>query len=400
MSGTTANGGKRNLLIVFSIILLVGMGEELWVRFLPQYLENLGGSVWVVAAYGVLYSLLDGVYQYPGGWIADHLGRRRALTMFTLAAAAGYSMCLLPGWPWVLFATFLVMAWDALTLPALFATVADNLPPARRATGFAVQSIVRRIPTIVAPPLGGLLVAWLGLVEGVRLGLALTVALGLVAAVVVAAGYRDNTVRPSKRVAALDMWRGLDGRLKTLLVSDVLSRWAEGIPRVFVVIFCLGPLAVSPIEFGWLIAIQRTTNVLVYVPLAPLADRMNRKPFVLATFLFFALFPLMLAHANGFAGAVAAFLVAGLWEVGEPARKALIVDLADPALRGRSVGIYYLARNLAVFPAALVGGILWQTIGPRAMLHVAFAVGLVGFVFFAVWGPTERPTVAESGGAS
>src|SRR5262249_52034494 len=155
-----------NLRIVFSIILLVGMGEELWVRFLPQYLENLGGGVWVVATYGALYSLLDALYQYPGGWIADHLGRRRALTMFTLAASAGYALCLLPAWPWVLVATFLVMAWDSLTLPALFATVADNLPPAQRATGFGVQSILRRIPTIVAPPLGGLLVASLGLVEG------------------------------------------------------------------------------------------------------------------------------------------------------------------------------------------------------------------------------------------
>jgi MFS family permease len=356
--------------------------------------------VWVVAVYGALYHLLDALYQYPGGWIADHLGRRRALTIFTLAACAGYALCLLPGWPWVLFATFLVMAWDTLTQPALFATIADNLPNTQRATGFGVQSIVRRIPTIVAPPLGGLLVAALGLIDGVRLGLAVTVALGLVAAVLVGRGYRDNVARPNARVPVLGVWRNLDRRLKTLLVSDILSRWAEGIPRVFVVIFCLGTLGVSPVQFGWLITLQRVTNVVVYIPLAPLSDRMNRKPFVLATFLFFALFPLVLAHAGGLPGALVAFFIAGLCEVGEPARKALIVDLADPARRARAVGIYYLARNLAVFPSAVVGGILWQTVGPWAMLHAAFAVGVVGFVWFAVLGPAERPTTHLSRGAS
>jgi MFS family permease len=398
--GIRVGNGKRNLLIVFSIILLVGMGEELWVRFLPQYLEDLGGGVWVVAAYGALYNLLDALYPYPGGWIADHLGRRRALALFSLAASAGYALCLLPGWPWVLFATFLVMAWDSLTQPALFASVADNLPRTQRATGFGVQSIIRRIPTIVAPPLGGLLVAALGLVNGVRVGLVVTVVLAIAAAVLVGRGYRDNVARQKTRVPVFQVWQGLDRRLKTLLVSDILSRWAEGIPRVFVVLFCLGSLGISPIQFGWLITLQRVTNVLVYVPLAPLSDRMNRKPFVLATFLFFALFPLVLAQSSGFAGTLAAFLIAGLWEAGEPARKALIVDLADPALRARAVGTYYLARNLAVFPSALIGGILWETVGPLAMLYVAFAVGLVGFFFYAVWGPAEKPAVSDPGGES
>src|SRR5688572_4260919 len=82
-------GLERNILVVLAVVLVVGLGEELWVRFLPQYLGLLGG-VWAVSAYGTLYSLLDAVYQYPGGWLADRLGRRRALMAFTLAATAGY----------------------------------------------------------------------------------------------------------------------------------------------------------------------------------------------------------------------------------------------------------------------------------------------------------------------
>jgi MFS family permease len=380
-------GLERNILVMLGIILLVGLGEELWVRFLPQYLVVLGAGTWGVAAYGALKDLLDAVYQYPGGWLADHLGRRRALMLFTLVAAVGYGVYLLaPSWEWILLGTVLVMAWDSLTLPALFAVVADTLPQNRRATGFGMQSLLRRVPTIVAPPVGGALVLGLGFAAGMQVGLALTVGLALLAVWLVARFYHELRPQPGPPVPAIRLWRETDPRLKRLLLADCLARWAEGIPRVFVPLYVLDVLGLSPLAFGWLIVLQRVTNVAVYVPLAPMSDRMNRKPFVLTTFAFFALFPLVLVMANGLAGAALAFVVAGLWEIGEPARKALIVDLAHESVRGRAIGLYYLLRNLSVFPTALVGGLIWSTLGPQYVFYSAFGVGVLGFLVYALWG--------------
>lgn len=383
-------GLERNILVMLGIILLVGLGEELWVRFLPQYLVVLGAGTWGVAAYGALRDLLDAIYQYPGGWLADHLGRRRALMFFTSTAAVGYGIYLVaPTWEWILLGTFLVMAWDSLTLPALFAVVADTLPRNRRATGFGMQSLLRRIPTIVAPPLGGAMVIHLGFAAGMDVGLTLTVVLALLAVWLVARFYREVQPTAGPSVPAIRLWREMDPRLKRLLLADCLSRWAEGIPRVFVVLYVLNVLGISPLAFGWLIVLQRVTNVAVYLPLAPLSDRMNRKPFVLVTFAFFALFPLMLVTANGLVGAALAFFVAGLWEIGEPARKALIVDLAHETLRGRAIGMYYLLRNLSVFPTALVGGLIWSTLGPQFVFYVAFGIGVLGFLAYAFWGADD-----------
>ncbi len=122
---------------------------------------------------------------------------------------------------------------------------------------------------------------------------------------------------------------------------------------------------------------------------------MNRKPFVLVTFAFFALFPLALVSVGGFLGAAVAFVVAGLWEVGEPARKSLIMDLASPAARGRAVGLYYLVRGLAVFPAALVGGWLW-TFGPTWPFYAAFLIGVAGLLVYAAWGPGDAERSPDS----
>ena len=104
-------GLERNILVMLAVIVVVGLGEELWSRFMPKYLEVLGAGTWVIAAYGTLKDILDAVYQYPGGWIADKVGRRKALIVFTLIAMAGYSIYALSGsWIWILIGTVFVMA--------------------------------------------------------------------------------------------------------------------------------------------------------------------------------------------------------------------------------------------------------------------------------------------------
>ena len=99
---------------------------------------------------------------------------------------------------------------------------------------------------------------------------------------------------------------------------------------------------------------------------------------VVVSFVFFALFPLLLVSAQGPVGLVAALLCAGLRELGEPARKVLIVDLAAADQRGRMVGVYYCTRGLMVMPASLIGGLLWQ-LAPRTLFLVAGVICLRGW---------------------
>src|SRR5205823_8032632 len=117
-------------------------------------------------------------YQYPGGWIGDRYGRRRALLLFVSLAVVGYALYwLAPSWPFIFAGLVFVMAWSSMASPTLFAVVGDALPKGRRVLGFTVQSILRRIPIAIAPTLGGLAIAAYGLRGGVHLGLAITLTL-------------------------------------------------------------------------------------------------------------------------------------------------------------------------------------------------------------------------------
>jgi MFS family permease len=132
-----------------------------------------------------------------------------------------------------------------------------------------------------------------------------------------------------------------------------------------------------------LVAILFTTTLIIYVPAAKAADRVGRRPFIITTFCAFALYPLAVIAAHDFTGLVIAFIIGGLREIGEPARKAMIVDFAHPQLRARTVGLYYLLRSFAITPAAAVGGLLWK-VSPQTPFVIAGTFGIAGtFLFIA-----------------
>ena len=276
----------------------------------------------------------------------------------------------------------LVMAWSSMASPTLFAVIGDALPRERRALGFTVQSIVRRIPIAIAPTLGGLAIATYGVTAGVRLGLAFTVAL---AAVTLVAVRRIDipVMRDEAPTSVLGVWRSLPRDLRWLLTSDIFIRTAEGLAEIFIVLYVVDVLGFSASAFGALVAVQATTSIASYLALARFADRLGRKPFVIATFLAFSAFPVAVALGHDVTSLVVAFVIGGLREVGEPARKAMIVDLVRPVLRARSVGLYYLIRSVAIAPAAFIGGLLWQ-VAPAVPFWIAGGVGLVGVLVFAL----------------
>ena len=374
---------ERNTLAVVVAMFLMALGENLWRRFLPKYLEALGAPILAIGAYGSVEDALDGLYQYPGGWASDRQGRRRALLLFVALAALGYVViAAAPTWPVVFVGLLRIMCWTSMASPTLFAVVGDALPAGRRSVGFSVQAILRRLPILVAPALGGALIAYAGIRVGVRAGLLVSVALAVLTLVVV---RRMRLDRPAAAAPSdiRAVWRSLPGPIRRLLASDICIRTCDAMVGVFLVLYAVDIVGVSAPAFGGLIGVQTATVILCSLPAAHLADRVGRKPFVIATFVAFASFPITVVAAHSLAGLVGAFVVGGLREIGEPARKALILDLVRPDVRARGVGLYYLVRGIAIAPAATVGGLLWQ-VSPTLPFLMAGAIGLMGVLLFTL----------------
>ena len=380
------------------MVVLVGMGERMAERFLPIYLMALGGGALSIGALNAMDNLLSALYSFPGGYLSDRIGTKRALIIFNLVAMIGFGIVILiPAWQAVLVGAVLFISWSAISLPATMSLIFRVLPRNKRTMGVSMHSLVRRIPMAMGPLLGGLFIGIWGEREGVRLAFVAAAVMAGVALILQQWLIEDDTRHDNgssnthtyltTEKSPFKLLRFMRPEMKNLLISDILIRFCEQIPYAFVVIWCMKIIShpVSAIQFGLLTTIEMTTAVLVYIPVAYLADRTTKKPFVTITFIFFTFFPLVLMYCQTFEWLVLAFILRGFKEFGEPTRKALIMDLAPESCRAGMFGLYYLIRDVFVSVAAFGGAFLWQ-ISPETNFTVAFVFGLIGTLIFAVVG--------------
>jgi MFS family permease len=401
-------GLQRSTVGLLAMVVLVGMGERMAERFLPIYLLALGGSVLAIGLLQAMDNLLSALYAFPGGYLADRIGTKKSLLIFNLVAMCGFALAILvPAWQAVLVGAVLFISWSAISLPATMRLIYTVLPKSKRTMGVSMHSLVRRIPMALGPLLGGLFIGLWGERDGVRAAFGAALALSAVAVVLQQRMIEnDPPLAPSTGDACsltpeknpLKLYRLMNPAMKGLLVTDILVRFCEQIPYAFVVVWCMKTIEapVSALQFGWLTTIEMATAVLVYIPVAWLADRTGKKPFVLITFIFFTLFPLVLMFSRSFGWLIAAFVLRGLKEFGEPTRKALIMDLAPDSCKAGMFGLYYMIRDVVVSVAAIGGAFLWQ-VSPQANLMAAFGFGVGGTLGFAMFGRDLPVNLSEEG---
>jgi MFS family permease len=386
---------RRNTSLLLVALLLAGTGEKLWLGFAPKYIETLGGGIFIIGLFDALQTFLGAIYAYPGGWLTDHWGQRKSLLLFSLISIAGYILVLVwQSWLALLLGSFLFLAWSALSLPATLSVIATSLKSNRHTMGVGVQSMIRRVPMMLGPLIGGWLLTRYGWTDGVRYALALCIAMSLLTLAFQWFMFEPEAGRADLRVSQnneaqqrrptdsfLGIVKTFTPALRELLVSDILIRFCERIPYAFIILWAIDFGHLTPQRYSYLVTFEMVTAMLCYIPVAHLADKYGRRPFVLITFVFFTLFPVTLLWAHDFRWLALAFVVRGLKEFGEPARKALIIGEAAPELRARTYGAYYLVRDCTVTSGSFLGAWLWS-VSPQANFIGAAICGALGTLWF------------------
>ncbi len=403
-------GVNASTAALLGAILLLTVTTELWSPLVPEYISALRrqahagsgavGTILVVGCYGTLRDLMEALTYSLGGAIGGRLNTRRSLLLFNLLPLIGLGMLATSQSTLaVLLAIPFVFMWDSIAGPAIITVVGSSVSPDRRTMVFSIQSIVRRVSRIIAYGLSAGAIGCLGAVAGFRLAVGMGIVM-LVAALVLQFRFMRNATSDAGPVMhqPLRLLRAFDPQLKRLLISDVFARWAEGIPRELVILYCIPLLAdhreTGMQRFALLLSVQAVTNVLLYIIVGPMASRagLAKRPFIGLTFVFFAAFPLALALLGPtleFVGLVVAYVIGGLREIGEPARKAMISELVDPANRTQVTALYWALRGFMVMPAGVIGALTWLATdairpgsGPIVMLSLAGLIGLAGATWF------------------
>ena len=399
-------GLRRSIGALLAMVVLIGLGEKMAERFLPLYIMALGGGAFAVGLLNGLSNLLGALYSLPGGWASHRFGYKRALLFFNLMAMSGYLLVIfIPSWISALAGAALFLCWSAISLPASMDLVSSALPKSKRTMGVSMHSLVRRVPMALGPLAGGFMIGEFGVELGVRLAFVAALAMAVMALIMQQLMIDTPPPKDDDGISVLSSFKAIGPELRWLLASDILVRFCEQIPYAFVVVWCVTLNRITPLQFGVLTAVEMGTAMLVYIPVAFFADKAGKKPFVVATFGFFTLFPLVLLLSHNMFIMTLAFVIRGLKEFGEPTRKALILDLAPEGRKAPVFGAYYLLRDSVVSLAAFGGAFIWDPAlmgkalslfgvkadvssfcSPQANLLLAAAFGLAGTILMAIYG--------------
>jgi MFS family permease len=392
-----------SMIALLIMVILVGMGEKMAERFLPLYLMALGGGALSIGLLNGMDNLLSALYSPVGGYLSDKIGYKKALVVFNLMAITGYSVVLLiPTWWAVLIGAVFFISWTAISLPAVMSMVSLVIPKNQRTMGVTLHSLVRRFPMALGPILGGVLIQVFGITKGTRLSFTVAICLAGIATILEWKFIKEIPKSKKNSITMRELIPKFPLSLRHLLVADILIRFAEQIPYAFVVVWTVSLHGITPAQFGILTSIEMATAVLIYIPVAYFADKYTKKPFIVITFGFFTAFPFFLIFSTTFGMLVVAFIIRGLKEFGEPTRKALIMDLAPEDAKAKTFGAYYFMRDVIVSLAAFGGAILWG-LGPNTNFVVAGICGVVGTVYFLVFGknftePEEKEPILRLDG--
>lgn len=391
MAGSALSSGTAALIIT---VILVGLGEKIGERYLPVYLVATGASLFAPSILNALDNFLSAVYSFPGGWISNKFGYKRALLFFNIFAILGYLIVILfPGWISIIVGSVFFLSWSSLSMPAYMDLIRNEIPKNKQVFGVSLHSLIKRVPQAIGPLMGGVLVDSFGIETGIKIAFIIAIICSVFGILIQQSFLKKNPPKEKKAdkfVAILP--HHFPKQLRILLVSDILAKFCSQIPYAYIAIWAMEyekGAQISGTLFGTLTTIEMCCAIFSYVLVGLVGDKFKKKGFIMTTFVLYVLFPLVLLVSHNYGLLVIAFIIRGFKEFGEPVRKAQIMDLAPEGKESIYFGAFYLYRDVLVTAGVFLGGALW-VLNPELNLLAAAAFGLGACLNYGILGKTTE----------
>ena len=331
----------------------------------------------VAEATASLLKLFSGVLMdrrgHAKGWVAGG---------YALAALSRPLFYLAASWPAVLALRFADRVGKGLRTSPRDALLAGAVDENRRGLAFGLHRAMDNAGAVIGP----LLAAWL-LARGVPLkDIFLWAIVPGIITVVLALAIKEPPVIPAAARQPFS-WKmeGFPPVFKRYLL--VLALFTLGNSSNMFLLLRARELGLPDYQVPLLWALVSGVAMVFSVPLSALSDRFGRVRLILAGWVVYGLFYLLLG-INGFHTLLLwpLFAFYGLFLAAtEGAEKALVADLAPHNQLGTAYGWFNLIAGIMLLPASILFGWLWQGIAAEAAFAFSAGCALAAALLLKFW---------------
>jgi DHA1 family tetracycline resistance protein-like MFS transporter len=383
---------KASLGTIFLTVFLDLLGFGLVVPYLPGVAREHGASPLVATLLGAVYSAMQFLFVPFWGHLSDRAGRRPILLGSIAATAVGMVVLGSVGSLAGLFAARIFVGIATANIAVAAAYIADVTKPEDRARGMGLIGVAIGLGFVLGPVLGGLLAEYSPIH---RVGAVPAYAAAALSAVnlVLAARFLPESLPPDRRGAnvrsaspfdarRLRVAFAIEGVPAALLVQFVVVLSFSGLEQTFR-LFTADAFGLGNEGTGYILGVQGLVLILVQVGLLRLLVPVsNERTLVRTGVLVEALGFFGVAMAPVILGGSRPTLVAGMAVIAlgsglvNPSLSALVSRLASSDGQGLVLGVHQSSGALARVFGPAVGGMLYQSFGPRAP-YAAAAIGML-----------------------
>jgi len=379
----------RNVVLLGLVSFLTDVSSEMIYPILPLYMSlKLGvGPAIIGLVEGIAESVASFV-KVASGYVSDRMNRRKPVVFagYSLSSISKILFYLSRSWAWVLSGRVADRFGKGIRTAPRDALIAESASADARGRAFGLHRALDTFGAVVGASLAVvLLLGYHGDYRRVFLVSLVPAFLGVAVLLLVKEARKPQGTTRGLRFG----WSTIDRRLKIFLLIMFLFSLGNS-SKQFLILRAKG------------MGFSDTVSILLYVtfnvvqavssyPLGTLSDRVGRRRLLVFGYAAYGAVYLGFALAPSKAHLWALFAAYGLYlGATEGVEKAFVSDLASPGLRATLMGVHATLVGVGLLPASILGGVLWDALGPWATFLFGSAAGFAAALGLYLMGPSSK----------
>lgn len=374
--------------------LLTDVSSEMIFNLIPLYLTNvLSAPMAVVGLVGGVSEGADAIFRMLSGWFSDKIGKRKILAVsgYSVSTVAKPFLYLASAWGGVLAIRFADRFGKGVRTSSRDALIADSISEQERGRAFGLHRAMDTSGAFLGLVIA-VLVVWLALgaeaeelTRGIFQGLALGCVIpGVLAVVLLQIFVREVKRKEAPRAATRFPLSGVKGVFSTRfwVFLAILAVFSLGsMPANYFVIMRAQDLGAPLLQVLLMLVLFNAVYAVAALPMGILSDRLGRRRVLALGWFIYVLVYLGFALSSTVWHVWLGFACLGVYfAIVEGVSRAFVADLAPAEMRGTAYGLYYCVVGVCVLAGGVIGGVVWDVIGPAATFYFGAALAFLAML--------------------
>ncbi len=378
-------GLGRNVFFTGLVSFFMDVSSEMIYPLVPLFLANmLGVNKSLIGLIEGIAESTASVLKVFSGWFSDRLGQRKNL----MALGYGISTLSRPiiataaAWEQVLASRFIDRVGKGIRTAPRDAIIAESAPQSHMARAFSFHRSMDTMGAVVGPGLALLLLGFLK--NNYRAVFWLSIVPAVIAVIVIFAFIRDAPRQARSRAERPKLsLRHFDWRVKFFIV--IATVFALGNSSDVFLILRAGQVGVPTALIPAVYLVFNLVYSVSSIPAGMAADRFGKKRVILLGFVLFAFVYAGFAVVGSPTGVWVLFGLYGIYMgLTEGVQKAFLASIIPPDFKATAFGVYATTVGLAMLPASIIGGWLWDRVSPAATFYFGAGTAVLAAILFGI----------------